>query len=273
MAEGKTTAKTGGKGGGKTASEAFQEDEKSPTQLQQEKAAAQDAEAEAKAAVERRDVVPPQYRARYQETGGNNGDFIADELSAVTKDGGIATLTAIKKENGIEENRWAGMNNGMIRMNLANVLRGRFLRGETIYIVGKEFSLSAMIAEYGKPITHESTDAQISAFVRFARLTDTERTVKAVRSALTPKRDVAAEREARAKAKAEEKAKKDAERAAEKEAKQKEREAQAAKRAEEKKAAAEAKAKAAEEAAAKRAAEKASAQASKDSTAAAGATA
>ena len=88
---------------------------------------------------EKKDVVPGEYRERYKATGGTNGDFIATSLSKVAEDG-VEALASVKRENGIDKDRWAGFNPGMQRMNLANVLRGSFLKGETITILGKQYN-------------------------------------------------------------------------------------------------------------------------------------
>lgn len=202
------------------------------------KAAAQGA-TDADAPKVRKDVVPPQYRARYQETGGNNGDFIAEELSAVTKDGGTSTLSAIKKENDIPEAKWSGLNNGMVRMNLANTLRARYLRGEPITIAGKRFDMRQQLEEFGncKP----DNETQVNKFLKFIGVNQTDRMRKAIVGFLTPKPDKAAERAKREEERAAAKAAKAKEREDAKAAKAKEREEAAAKRAAEKKAASAAK--------------------------------
>lgn len=96
---------------------------------------------------EKKDVVPSEYRERYKATGGTNGDFIATALSKVAEDG-IEALGSVKRENNIDKDRWAGFNPGMQRMNLANVLRGSFLKGETIKILGKEYNAKHLAADF-----------------------------------------------------------------------------------------------------------------------------
>lgn len=96
---------------------------------------------------EKKDVVPSEYRDKYKATGGTNGDFIAVALSKVAEDG-LEALGTVKAENGIDKARWAGFNPGMQRMNLANVLRGSFLKGETIKILGKEYNAKHLAADF-----------------------------------------------------------------------------------------------------------------------------
>lgn len=81
-------------------------------------------------------VVPPEFRKEYAAHGGNNGDDIA----ALLKD---ADLGAVATANGIDLNRWAGKNHGMVRMNLGNVLRGMVRRGEKVTIGGKSVKVAA----------------------------------------------------------------------------------------------------------------------------------
>lgn len=96
---------------------------------------------------EKKDVVPSEYRERYKATGGTNGDFIATALSKVAEDG-VEALSSVKRENGIDKDRWAGFNPGMQRMNLANVLRGSFLKGETITILGKAYNAKHLAEDF-----------------------------------------------------------------------------------------------------------------------------
>lgn len=160
------------------------------------------------------DVVPPEYRERYAAGNGTCGDFIATEVSAMTKEGGAATMKSLKAENGIPEGKWDELNNGMQRMNLANVLRGSFLRGEPIKIGGKEYSLAASLVEFEgegderEPIKLDN-DKELSKFIKMMDMQDTDRVRAALRRALGPKPEkkavkTAEEREAEKKAKADE---------------------------------------------------------------------
>lgn len=237
-------ATNGGKGAGKKGAKSdvmAGEGQEPAIAKAKARAAADDSAAEAQ--TERKDVVPPQYRQAYAATGGTNGDFIAEELTAVTKDGGQASLNAVKKENDVPTERWSSLNNGMQRMNLANTLRARFMRGEEITIGGKRFDLRAQMEEFGT--VKADNEGQINKFLKFIGINQTDRMRRAIVALLTPKPDRAAEKakrdEERAKAKADKAAAKEAEKAE----KAKAREAAAAEKATAKKAAADAKTKAA----------------------------
>ena len=67
-------------------------------------------------------VVPLKYRLAYGKDA-NCGDTIAGAFEKLG-DYNIADLVAVMTKNGIDENRWAEKNIGMLRMNLGNVLRG-----------------------------------------------------------------------------------------------------------------------------------------------------
>ncbi len=82
-----------------------------------------------------RSKVPAKYRQAYGKAG-NNGDDIAAILKG-------ADIAAVALENGIDLNRWAGKNAGMVRMNLGNVLRGMVRRGEKVTIAGQMVSIAA----------------------------------------------------------------------------------------------------------------------------------
>lgn len=168
----------------------------------------------------RKDIVPPQYRERYQANGGNNGDFIANELTASMTSGGTDSLNAVKAENNVPPNLWNTLNNGQQRMNLSNRLRASYLRGETITIAGKQYNLDAQQDEFGDlDATNEST---LGKFIAFVGLTDNDRTRRALKTYFHDRP---------------EKARLKAEREAEREQKAKDREAEKAKKAEEREAA------------------------------------
>ena len=93
-------------------------------------------------------VVPDSYKARYGAAQ-NCGDDVAERLK-----GHDPFLVAT--DNGIDaEQKWGvgriahgkkPLNNGMIRMNLGNVLRGRIKRGEYVVIRGIEYNTDAKVA-------------------------------------------------------------------------------------------------------------------------------
>lgn len=173
----------------------------------------------------KKDVVPSAYREKYKATGGTNGDFIANELSRVGKDG-IQALQAVMKENNIPTTRWAAHNVGQQRMNLSNVLRSTFLNGGDIYILGKQYNLAHMAEDYNGEL--KDNDKSIAKFADTIELNgDSPRVVKAIRKTIFGAAEKAKAEEAKAAKKAEaEKAK--ADKAAKKAAEKAEREKKAA---------------------------------------------
>lgn len=192
-----------------------------------------------------KDVVPSSYRDKYKATGGTNGDFIATSLQKVSKDG-VGSLQAVAKENKIDYSKWSAMNPGMQRMNLANVMRGRYLKGETVTILGKQYNIKHQIEDYTGKV--ENTDKAIKAIAAYLDLTDSDRVVAALKKVLfEPSAEEKAKAKADAKAaadkvKADAKAAKDKEKADAKAEKAKAAEEAKAKKAADKKAADEKKA-------------------------------
>lgn len=163
----------------------------------------------------RKDIVPAKYRQMYKELGGNCGDFIASELSALVENGGLDSLNSVKTENNIPAGRWGSLNNGQQRMNLSNCLRAAFLRGETITIVGKQYNLHTLHEEYGA-FDAENVD-QADDFLRFLNMPTTDRNRAALvrifvtlpaKATATAKRKEEAEAKKAEKAKAKEEAEK-----------------------------------------------------------------
>lgn len=128
-----------------------------------------------------KDIVPAQYRDRYAANKGTCGDFIAAELSAIMETNGIDSLKQIKKQNGIAESAWSGLNNGQQRMNVSNALRTAYLRGQAINIMGKEFSLETHREEYADPKFDASNESQIKKFLAFVDMPDNTRNVRAIK--------------------------------------------------------------------------------------------
>ena len=98
-------------------------------------------EADATLEAQRRSVVPLAWQRAYQRhedkaLRGTCGDEVAAELRRRTTKGGkldVAALQAIGLANGFDPLvRWAGRNEGMLRMNTSNVLRGMAKRGEVV---------------------------------------------------------------------------------------------------------------------------------------------
>lgn len=147
----------------------------------------------AKQSTTRFEAVKDGYRERYvkdtsvRTASGSPSIHCGDDLAESLKGLGLNDLGKVAKENGIKDrfDGWAdaGRNPGMIRMNLANVLRAKVRKGETVSILGEGNLKSA--AQVGKKRAQE----------------------------------LAAQAEAEKKAKAEAKTKADAERQAAKEAK------------------------------------------------------
>jgi len=148
---------------------------------------------------EKKDVVPSQYRDKYKETGGTCGDFIAINLQKISKDG-VEGLNTVKADNGIEAERWAGFNPGMQRMNLANVLRGSYLKGETIVILGKHYNAVDQVeADFNGTVAED--DNTLLRVASFLELQANPRTVSALRGLFFPKpKGPSAEDRAKAKA-------------------------------------------------------------------------
>lgn len=206
---------------------------------------------------EKKDVVPSQYRDKYKATGGTCGDFIATQLSKVADDG-VEGLASIKAENNIEADRWATFNPGMQRMNLANVLRGRFLKGETIVILGKQYNAKHLAEDFNGTV--EDSPATLAKLADYLELQDNERTVTALQKLFFPPapkgptaEERAAAKEAKEKAKADAKAEREAAAAEKRQAKEAEKAEKVAKREADKKAREDAKAAKAAEKAAKKA--------------------
>lgn len=130
---------------------------------------------------EKKDVVPSAYRERYKATGGTCGDFIATKLQGIAKDG---PLDAVKLENNIERERWGTFNPGMQRMNLANVLRGKFLKGETITILGKQYNAKHASEEFN--FTLEDTNESLMRAAGVLELQQNDRIVAALRKLFFP---------------------------------------------------------------------------------------
>lgn len=105
----------------------------------------EDEEAEGKGS-----VVKAAYKKKYRPTNDTNGDEFTEAFRAATVNEDEAVdinkLGIVARDNGLKilqwmhlKNRDGGINVGMIRMNLGNVLRGMVRRGTTIKIGDKTF--------------------------------------------------------------------------------------------------------------------------------------
>jgi hypothetical protein len=91
------------------------------------------------------------YYKQYRANGGSCGDGLAESMAgfcqmADTGKTGKANRTVtdlervleVANENGIDAKaKWGHLNNGMVRMNLSNVLRARLAKGEKVTVNGK----------------------------------------------------------------------------------------------------------------------------------------
>lgn len=137
----------------------------------------------AEAAPEKKDVVPTAYREKYKETGGTNGDFIATALSKIGENG-IDSLNQVKAENGIEAARWSTFNHGMQRMNLANVLRGQYLKGGTIKLLGREYNIKHQSEDFNGTVTDDAK--VLDRLAGFLELNVSDRTRAALQKLFFP---------------------------------------------------------------------------------------
>lgn len=130
-----------------------------------------------------KDVVPSHYREKYRATGGGCGDFIATRLSKIAQEG-VMALNTVKRENGIDEDKWSSSNAGMVRMNLANTLRARYLKGETIKILGREYNVLHQVEDFNGVL--EDNDRCLSRVCDLLDLNDEDRIHKSLRKLLFP---------------------------------------------------------------------------------------
>jgi hypothetical protein len=95
-------------------------------------------------------VVAPKYKKLYRPHKDTCGDEFVTALDGFLKPDGEdvdpGRLAKLKKDNGIEPAKWLDKNIGMQRMNVGNVLRARYKRGEEIYIGGQTLKGKAKAA-------------------------------------------------------------------------------------------------------------------------------
>ncbi len=95
-----------------------------------------------------RSVVPGRYKTAYAEHNNTCGDKLGLALKkyTFTKDGDgrdsidLTKLGEVAKANGIAFEKYAGLNNGMKRMNVSNKLRGMLKHGEKVTIGSQVFA-------------------------------------------------------------------------------------------------------------------------------------
>lgn len=88
-------------------------------------------------------IMPGKFRAKYAQTGGNNGDVVAVALQGL-EESDLATVAVV---NDIDYGRWSHCNFGQRRMNLSNVLRGKIRRGESVVIGLHEWEGGNLISQ------------------------------------------------------------------------------------------------------------------------------
>ena len=95
-------------------------------------------------------VVKAKYKKKYQPTHDTNGDEFTEAFRAATVNEDEAVdvnkLNHVARDNGLKITQWmhlknkdGGVNVGMIRMNLGNVIRGMYRNGQDIVIGGVKF--------------------------------------------------------------------------------------------------------------------------------------
>lgn len=100
----------------------------------------------------RSSIVKPKYRVRYAPLNDSCGDEWVGAFNDATKDDdgrmSLDALHAIGSQNGVDvAGRWGIRNPGQQRMNLGNVLRARFRKGEAILVGNFSFIGRADAAE------------------------------------------------------------------------------------------------------------------------------
>lgn len=146
-------------------------------------------------------VMGADYHKRYMEQGGGSGDLLDVALrSAVKGEKGVdpAKVRAIAEQNGVWSERWADLNPGMQRMNLANRLRGLLRNNAEAAVTLGDSEPSRFDIEFNPParLVKKAGAAERKA----------EREAKAA-AKKAEKEQAKAERKAAAEAKAAEKAK------------------------------------------------------------------
>lgn len=109
-----------------------------------------------------RSIVPLRFKKRYAEHDDTNGSKLALALKAQTttenEDGrpclDVPALMAVAAANKIDTKPYKGMNNGQLRMNVGNKLRGLLQQGTTV-VIGKQRFADAKAAK-AAPVKDEA---------------------------------------------------------------------------------------------------------------------
>lgn len=80
-----------------------------------------------------------EYAKKYRQNGGHCGDDVGAELTAFFQSDSHA-YEILCRDNNIDPNRWAHLSRSQQRMNVGNVLRGRWRNGKTIKVDAREMS-------------------------------------------------------------------------------------------------------------------------------------
>lgn len=80
-----------------------------------------------------------EYAKKYRQNGGHCGDDVGAELTAFFQSDSHA-YEILCRDNNIDPKRWAHLSRSQQRMNVGNVLRGRWRNGKTIKVDAREMS-------------------------------------------------------------------------------------------------------------------------------------
>lgn len=137
-------------------------------------------------------VVGEGYRAAYAEFDQTCGDDVADALRVETTAPGkritldLVALEKIAKDNGVDTSNWGGLNNGMKRMNLSNVLRRMIRQGEVVKVGNQTWDLQSALRGAVKdvelPDDGELPITVISNALATVGLPETKTNINAVRN-------------------------------------------------------------------------------------------
>lgn len=153
-------------------------------------------------------VLGVSYHKLYMSQGGGNGDLLDVALRTAARNGkegvDVEAVKAIAEANGVWNERWADLNPGMQRMNLANRLRGLLRKNENATIV-----LGDRTDRFGIAFEPSARDVKKAGAAERKAAREAANAAKKAEKA-EAKANAKAEREAAAKAKAEAKAEREA---------------------------------------------------------------